>query len=238
MLPELLHPDRPASPTRPMRRSGLATDVPDRGPGGIALMPARWIHQGGLRAFRADAGYVGRSIAALKLYLTLAVSQDERSAPGAPIALSYERIAALSGLSDPLICSGKKALLDQRLVAAAGERQGRTIAYTLCGPHAPADLAILPHGHRDGARIAALHALTCRKAPHLAVLKIALLLTAGADEAGLAILDIDAAARLTGLSHVKVLAALAAAQDLGLAEPAAGVGGPGERRPFRLLPLA
>ncbi len=158
---------------------------------------------------------VGRSIAALKLYLTLVVSQEERSAPGLPIVLSYERIAALSGLSDPLICSGKKALLDQGLVTTSGERQGRTIAYRLCGPHAPADLAVLPHGPRDGGRIAALHALTCRKAPHLAVLKIGLLLRAGADEAGIAALDLDAAAQLTGLSHVKVSAALAAAQASG-----------------------
>ncbi len=238
MLPELLHPDRPTSPTHPIRRPGPAANVPDRGPGGIALLPARWIHQGGLRAFRADAGHVGRSIAALKLYLALAVSQDERSALGTPIVLSYERIATLSGLSDPLICSGKKALLDQGLVTTSGERQGRTIAYALSGPYAPADLAILPHGPRDGARIAALHALTCRKAPHLAVLKVALLLTAAADEVGLALLDIDAAAHLTGLSHVKVLAALAAAQNLGLAEPAGGRDGSGERRSVRLQPLA
>ncbi len=69
------------------------------------------------------------------------------------------------------------------------------------------------------------------------MLKIALLLCAGADEAGLAILDLDAAAHLAGLSHVKVLAALAAAQDLGLAEPAPDRAGPAERRCLRLLPL-
>lgn len=234
MHPDLPEPDRPSPGSWPARQR---TRAPDRRPDAASRLPARWIREGGLRAFRADAGHVGRSIAALKLYLTLVVSQDERSAPGDPIVLSYERIAALSGLSDPLICSGKKALLDQGLVAASSERQGRTIVYRLCGPHAATDLALLPHGPRGAERIAALHALTCRKAPNLAVLKLGLLLGAGADAAGLAALDIDSAADLTGLSHVKVVAALAAAQDLGLAAPAGDRMRPADGRLLRLLPL-
>ncbi|MFH6781060.1 MULTISPECIES: hypothetical protein [Methylobacterium] len=232
-----MHPNQ----ARPSRPATVPPEAAARAPEGrTSRLPADWIHDGGLRAFRADAGHVGRSIAALKLYLTLVVSQGATSNPAepAPIVLSYERIAALSGLSDPLICAGKKALLDQGLVTTDGARPGGTIVYRLTGLYPAAAGARVLHASQAGSRIAALHGLTCRKAPNLAALKTYLLLSAqGSDPDGVASLDVDAASDLTTLSHVKIVAALAALQDLGLAEAVPSPArGPDQRR-VRLLPL-
>ena len=241
--PELLRP--PPTPAQNPARARLtppkAVTTVARAPEGRAFrLPADWIHDGGLRAFRGDAGYLGRSIAALKLYLTLVVSQDEAAPAGepAPIVLSYERIADLSGLSDPLICAGKKALLDQGLVTTCGERPGGPLAYRLTGLYPTAASASVLHTPQAGARIAALHGLSCRKAPNLAALKTYLLLSAhGSDPDGVASLDVDAAAGLINVSHVKITAALAALQDLGLTEALASPPRPAEQRRVRLLPL-
>lgn len=233
--PEVLHPTqnparaRPAVPSETVERERAGRTSP---------LPADWIHDGGLRAFRSDAGYLGRSIAALKLYLTLVVSQDAGSGEPAPILLSYGRIAALSGLSDPLICAGKKALLDQGLVTTDGDRPGGTIAYRLTGLRPSAAAATLVHGAPPGAPIAALHGLTCRKAPPLAALKTYLLLCAcGGDPDGVVSLDVDAASHLTRTSHVRIIAALAALQQLGLAEAQGSPSRFAEHRRVRLLPL-
>ena len=243
MHPELLHPtdvrprlDRPRiAPPEAMARMR---------DGRTARLPTGWIQDGGLRAFRGDAGYLGRSIAALKLYLTLVVSQDagpnaDGQAPiPAPIPMSYERIAALSGLSDPLICAGKWALIDQGLVTTADERPGGTIAYRLVGLRPSVAVVDLLHAPQECSRIDALHRLTCRKAPNLAALKTYLLLCAdGGDPDGVVSLDIDAASRLTQTSHVKISAALLALQGLGLAEPLASPLRSGDHRRLRLLPL-
>ncbi|WP_053080153.1 hypothetical protein [Methylobacterium variabile] len=239
--PELLRPTRHPAPNRltvpTTVPSGTAAQVHE---GRVSRLPADWIHDGGLRAFRGDAGYLGRSIAALKLYLTLVVSQDAASPAGepAPIVLSYERIAALSGLSDPLICAGKKALLDQGLVTACGERPGGMIAYRLTGLHPSIASAAILHAPQVGGRITALHGLTCRKAPNLAALKTYLLLSAcGRDAEGAVSLDIDAASDLTNTSHVKIIAALAALQELELARSLGNPSRLAEQRRLRLLPL-
>ncbi len=239
MHPELL------TPAQARLRLDRARVAPSEGAargqqGRMACLPADWIHDGGLRAFRGDAGYLGRSIAALKLYVTLVVSQVAASDAGdpAPIPMSYERIAALSGLSDPLICAGKKVLLDQGLVTTAGERPGGTIAYRLTGLRPSSAAARLLHASQGDARIAALHGLTCRKAPNLAALKTYLLLCAtGSDPEGVVSLDIDAASSLTHTSHVKIAAALAALQDLALAELLASPSRSVDHRRIRLLPL-
>ncbi|WP_207767849.1 hypothetical protein [Methylobacterium frigidaeris] len=234
MHPELLHPAR--IPAR-ARLTVPPAAVERAREGRASPLPADWITEGGLRAFRADAGYLGRSIAALKLYLALVVSQDAAGGDPAPILLSYERIAALSGLSDPLICADKKALLDQGLVATCGDRPGGTIAYRLTGLH-PSTAVSLLHGPRPGMPIATLHGLTCRKAPNLAALKTYLLLCAyGCDLDGAVTLDVDAAAGLTLTSHVKIVAALAALQSLGLAEALGTPTRLADQRRIRLLPL-
>ncbi|OAS26842.1 hypothetical protein [Methylobacterium platani] len=241
MHPELLRPNRDPART-PLRLPAIAAPEAQerRREGRACRLPADWIHDGGLRAFRADAGHLGRSIAALKLYLALVVSQDAAPPAGEPgsILLSYERIAALSGLSDPLICAGKKALVERGLVTTCGERPGGTIAYRLAGLGPAAGAAHLLHAGPDGAGIAALHGLTCRKAPNLAALKTYLLLNAcGSDPDGVVPLDVDAAADLTQLSHVKILAALAALQGLGLVDTLPSPARAAERPRLRLLPL-
>ncbi|MET7247163.1 hypothetical protein ABZT49_27815 [Methylobacterium sp. EM32] len=235
MHPEVLHPTQ--SPARARTTAPSEAVAPARA-GRASPLPADWIHDGGLRAFRSDAGYLGRSIAALKLYLTLVASQDSGSGEPAAILLSYGRIAALSGLSDPLICAGKKALLDQGLVTTDGGCPGGTIAYRLTGLRPSAAAASLVHGAQPGAPIAALHGLTCRKAPHLAALKTYLLLCAcGRDPDGVVSLDVDAASHLTLTSHVRIIAALAALQQLGLAEALGNPSRLAEHRRVRLLPL-
>ncbi len=201
-------------------------------------LPADWIHQGGLRAFRADAGYLGRSIAGLKLYMALVVSQDAVGSAPAPIRLPYERIAALSGLSDPLICAGKKVLLDQDLVTTCDDRPGGPMAYRLTGLHPSAAAASLVHGLPLGAPITVLHRLTCRKASNLAALKTYLLLCAcGSGPDGVVSLDVDGASDLTRTSHVKIIAALATLQQLGIAEALGSPSRLAEHRRVRLLPL-
>ncbi|MGX7709176.1 hypothetical protein [Methylobacterium sp. Gmos1] len=236
----MLHPE-PSHPTLPPARARPV--VPSEGVartcgGRASPLPVDWIHDGGLRAFRADAGYLGRSIAALKLYLTLVVSQDAAGGEPAPILLSYWRIAALSGLSDPLICAGKKALLDQGLVTTGGERPGGTIAYRLTGLRPSAALASLVHESRPDAPVAALHGLTCRKAPDLAAVKTYLLLCAcGPGPDGVVSLDVDAASDLTRTSHVRIIAALDALQRLGLVDAKGSPSRLAEHRRVRLLPL-
>lgn len=237
MHPELLPPPRNPARARPDRRTAVTPAGRARG-GRVVPLPAEWIRDGGLRAFRADAGYLGRSIAALKLYLTLVVSQDAAGSDPAPILLSYERIAALSGLSDPLICAGKKALLDQGLITTCDDRSGGTIAYQLAGlrPWDPAACLVL--GLPFGAPMTALHRLTCRKTPNLAALKTYLVLCAcGSDPDGIVSLDVDRASVLTRTSHVKIIAALAPLQELGLAEPVGTPSRLGEHRRVRVLPL-
>lgn len=235
MHPEPLQPIRRPTRARHPVPSGAVVPAPE---GRASRLPADWIHDGGLRAFRGDAGYLGRSIAALKLYLGLVVSQDAASGDPGPIVLSYERIAELSGLSDPLICAGKKALLDQGLVTICGERSGGPIAYRLTGLYPAAAAASVLHAPQASTRIDALHGLTCRKAPNLAALKTYLLLSAGGrDPDGVASLDVDAAADLGGTSHVKIVAALGALQDLGLVDGLAGPSRPAGLRRVRLLPL-
>ncbi|KMO43563.1 hypothetical protein VQ03_07675 [Methylobacterium tarhaniae] len=236
MQPELLHPIPvrarpvlPASVTLARAQEGRAFP-----------MPADWIHEGGLRAFRGDAGYLGRSIAALKLYLTLVVNQDATSAAGepSPILLSYERTTALCGLSDPLICAGKKALLDQGLVTTCGDRQGGTIAYRLTGLRPSKAAASVRRAPQAGARIAALHGLTCRQAPNLAVLKTYIWLSAqGSDRDGVVFLDVDTASGLTKTSHVKIIAALAGLQEIGLTQELGTPSRLAEQRRVRVLPL-
>jgi hypothetical protein len=232
MHPEVLHPTRNPARALPQATGERAWE------GRASPLPADWIHDGGLRAFRSDAGYLGRSIAALKLYLTLVVSQDAGGGGPAPILMTYGRIAALSGLSDPLIYAGKKALLDQGLVTTGGDRPGGTIAYRLTGLRRSAAAASLVHGCRPGAPIAVLHGFTCRKAPHLAALKTYLLLCAcGSDPDGVISLDVDAASDLTGTSHVRIIAALDALRQLGLADAQGSPSRLAEHRRVRLLPL-
>ena len=224
MTLERLTSDQHVAPAR--TRSPARPAVPAPGPterAGCARLPVRWVLDGGLRAFRGDAAHLGRSIAALKLLLTLAVMLDHGEAGAVSLVLSYQQLSGLSGLSEPSICAGKKALVDHGLVQTSCDWQGQTLAYGLTGLPAPDGVVPLRYRATGGhdARMLSLHRIPCRKLGNLNALKIYLLLTAlGSHEHGFVPLHVESAATLTAVSPVKVVQALDHLTSLGLATPA------------------
>ncbi|WP_407529264.1 hypothetical protein [Methylobacterium oryzisoli] len=220
----LTRPDQHGAPVRTRPSARPAVQAPDPSErGGCARLPARWVLEGGLRAFRGDAAHLGRSIAALKLLLTLAIRLDHGEAGAASVVLSYEQLSGLSGLSEPSICAGKKVLVEHGLVRTSCDWQGQTLAYGLTGLPTPDGVVPLRYrrtGGRD-ARMLSLHRIPCRKLGNLNALKIYLLLTAlGSHEHGFVPLHVESAATLTAVSPVKVVEALDHLTALGLATPA------------------
>lgn len=149
-------------------------------------LPCQWILDGGLRLFRDEVAYRGRSTAALKILLTVALMAEEPDAgtlSGQRVStlLSYADLNRLSGLSTILISAGKRFLCGHGLVAVAHEGQGRRIRYFLGRGSRLEPQAFIPCRHRaEGAwtRIETLHDLSCTQIHDLNALKIYLVLCA------------------------------------------------------------
>src|SRR4051812_33394555 len=93
----------PRADSRVARRTDPPDDVAARFGAGSAprtasRLPCRWILEGGLRTFRSEPAYAGRSTAALKILLAVALAAEDGDADGdGPIAalLSYAQIGAI-----------------------------------------------------------------------------------------------------------------------------------------------
>ncbi|ACA15394.1 hypothetical protein M446_0840 [Methylobacterium sp. 4-46] len=197
-------------------------------------LPCGWVLDGGLRLFRGDGARVGRSAAALKLLLALAVTAEEDGSA----LLSCAQLAALAGLTQSLIVSGKRLLADYGLVRVEAEGRRTRLALTRYGPdHRAARIRHDPaYRANPAAEIRGLRALSCRRSGHLDALKLYILLCALAGEEGAregaqggpVALPAGLAADLLNLTILRLSAALALLRDQGLAEL-------GDARPDTLL---
>ncbi|MFE1597837.1 hypothetical protein [Methylobacterium sp. ID0610] len=183
-------------------------------------LPGQWVLDGGLRLFRSDAALVGRSAAALKLVIALAVAADE---DGSAILLCPQ-LAALAGLTQSLIVSAKKLLAAYDLVHATPEGQKTRLTLARLAPGARR--AWIPHDpayrRNPQAEIRGLRALSCRKAGNLDALKLYLLLCAWTGEPGGEMrIAVGAAADLLNVTALRVGAALdlLVAHDLAAVTP-------------------
>ncbi|ACL56398.1 hypothetical protein [Methylobacterium nodulans] len=212
--------------------TGLMPRSPGREPAWSRL-PCQWVLDGGLRLFRGDAARVGRSTAALKLLLALAVTAGEDGSA----VLSCTQLAALAGLSQSLIVAGKKRLCAYDLVRVAPEGQRTRFALTRFDPGArsariPHDPAYRANPH---AEIRGLRALSCRKTGNLDALKLYLLLCAWAGERdGEVRVPLGTAAELLNVTALRVGAALALLAAHDLASVSAPAGGEVWARPLPL----
>lgn len=152
-----------------------------------ARLPCRWILDGGLRLFRDEVAYRGRSAAALKMLLTIALKADQRATgllAGERVTalLSYEDLNRLSGLSTILISAGKKFLCGHGLVEVTHEGQGRRNRYFLGSSGRFEPQALIPCRHpiepETWTRIEKLNDLSCTQLHDLNALKIYLILCA------------------------------------------------------------
>lgn len=173
------------------RLHGEVLDGPDlRRPdphGTWAPLPGGWIREGGLKLYRNDPSHAGRSIAALKLFLTLTVLAGGPTAQAATqaassansVLISYEEIAGIAGLSRPLIASARKILCNRGLLHVTYEGQGERVRYHLVGEASA--LGRVHHartrGYADLPTIACLRRLSSRDVRNLHALKLYLLMS-------------------------------------------------------------
>lgn len=212
----LLRLDRALSP---------AFSAPEPVPFTHAVMPCDWVLAGGLRVFRDDAAHLGRSTAALKIFLTLALEipsgrrlRHER----ASALLAYAELSALTGLSHQLVAAGKKLLAEQGLISTRPEGQGRRLRYFLEGyDEAPARRRLpyrtLPP--KPGEPVPAdLRRFSTRQAGDLHALKVYLCLCAlGRPGEDRVLLQLDHLSALTNVAAGKARAALETLATHGLA---------------------
>ncbi|MGU3541103.1 hypothetical protein [Methylobacterium sp. A54F] len=200
------------APARDARRPAPVEVVSRSG----ARLPCQWVIDGGLRLFRDDVAYRGRSAAALKILLTVALMADE-GADRVTALLSYEDLNRLSGLSTVLISAGKKLLTTHGLIDVAHEGQGRRIRYVLNGGPDEAH-AMVPRGRGDadanGDPIAKLRALSCARALDLDALKLYVVACALAGARSQPVpVRASVVAELTNIRAAKVAEALEALRE-------------------------
>ncbi|MEA1832115.1 hypothetical protein U8607_08465 [Methylobacterium durans] len=190
-----------------------------------AVMPCDWVLAGGLRAFRDDASHAGRSTAALKIFLALALqipSGSRLRRERGSVLLAYEELSALTGLSHQLVASGNKRLADQGLIRTRPEGQGRRLRYFLEGyDEAPARRRlpcrlVLP-GSAEPVT-GDLRRFSTRQVGDLHALKAYLCLCAlGRPGADRMLLDLDRLSALTNIAAGKAHRALESLSAHGLA---------------------
>lgn len=180
------HPERVWG--RPFSRSRDAARRAER-PASFGFwspLPNGWILDGGLRAFRGELAFAGRSTAALKLLLVVALaagrSADVDTSGGQTSAeLTYDRLTLLTGLSRPLVAASKKFLCGQGILRVSASRQSGRERYWLEGrsTQAPGSIhhavAIDPE---TNAGLSQLRGLPCRQASALHALKLYVFLSA------------------------------------------------------------
>jgi hypothetical protein len=231
----------PGADAREARRTGPPEDVATRlggrpAPRSVSRLPCRWILDGGLRSFRSEPAYAGRSTAALKILLAVALTAEDgdREEDG-PVAalLSYAQIGALAGLSSPVLSAGKRLLATQGLIAVTQEGQGRRVRYRLTDAPGPARYARIAHAPIDpsapDASLSDLHRFTSRYARDCNALKLYALLCALADRRGtVASLSCAEIAARTNMSETKARGAVETLDADGLATA--------RETDFRLIP--
>ncbi|KAB1070210.1 hypothetical protein [Methylobacterium planeticum] len=208
---------------------------PDIAPRGASRLPCGWVRDGGLRSFRSEPAHAGRSAAALKILLAVALMAEADEAGPEPVAalLSYAQLTALAGLSSPVLSAGKRLLTAQGLIAVTHEGQGRRVRYRLTDAPGPPRYARIAHAPLDrdapDLRIADLHRFTSRYARDLNALKLYVLLAALADRRGTVqnLSCADIAAR-TNMSETKAREAIECLDAEGLARA--------RETDFRLVP--
>ncbi len=148
-------------------------------------MPCQWILNGGLRLFRNEVAYRGRSAAALKILLMVALMAEEQEAgilagQRMTALLSYEDLNHLAGLSTVQIRAGKTFLCGHGLVTVAHEGQGRRTRYFLGSGDRFEPQAFIPCRHRvqpqERKPVEKLQDLSCTEVHDLNALKIYLVL--------------------------------------------------------------
>lgn len=190
---------------------------PSAGPAGRKIssrLPSQWILDGGLRSFRDQPAFIGRSAAALKLFLTVAVMAED--APDAlagehqgTALLSYDDLGRLAGLSRPLIAQARNLLCAQNLLRFSQEGRGRQVRYRLerfsrreCWTRIPLHAAPADHATES---IEPLHRLSCRRLDDLHALKLYVLLCALSDPSHMGVAaEIRHLSHCTNLSNLKI----------------------------------
>lgn len=181
-------------------------------------LPSQWILDGGLRQFRDSAAYIGRSAAALKLLLTVALVAEDvpdvlATHRQGTASLSYDELCRLAGLSRPLIVQGKKLLCAHGLIRTSQEGRGQKVRYTLANYRREQAWARIALSSTDcngeGQNFRALHSLSCRQSNDLNALKVYIALSAlsGGEEYS-APINRSAISEITNIDGVKLKAAL------------------------------
>jgi predicted transcriptional regulator len=188
-------------------------------------LPSQWIHNEDLRLFQAGK-YLGKSVAALKVLLAVALCAENNSADKAgrnqgSAGLSYDELMSLTDLSRPMVAAGVKLLCGSGIVAVEGEGQGRKNRYFLSGYGVGEPWGKLPNKrlYRNARtdRIMALHEFSCRRVSDLNALKLYLLLTAFRDvRKNYAMIGYEKIWDYTGIPEAKIRRAISVLIEQGM----------------------
>jgi hypothetical protein len=132
-----------------------------------AAFPSWWIRDKRLKLLGGGASTTGQSIAALKVYLAIAISADELFSE---VRTSITQLQVLTGMSRPMLISGIRSL--DEIGTLAVDRSGYRSAYKLVQAEGQTHFSKLP---RDTVR-ARLRNLPNATAEALAALKVYLTL--------------------------------------------------------------
>lgn len=169
-------------------------------------MPSRWIRDGVLHAFRANAG--SGDAAALKLYMALAMFANFRASPTAPVAgavrLSFSDLEQLCDISRRYIAFGLRRLETTAHISI--HRVGRAHRYVLTH-YEESGWAKLPRAHLlEDQRF---RGVGIRGARHLDALKMYLALVSfRANDASHALLSYDKIEHYTGIARPHIRRAI------------------------------
>jgi hypothetical protein len=221
---------------------------PARSVGYWSSFPSGWILDGGLKSFREELRFAGRSTAALKLLSVVIMAAGDarrRGASGGEFSaqVTNDELNNLAGLSRPLAVAAKKFLCSQGVISVV---QDPSSGRTLCSlqDNGSATLGSIHHASAlkdavDG--VARLSDLSCRQVENLRAMKVFMLLCGLRRQAEESVVTSRAEiVRLTGLRESHVASALVGlksrkmiAGDLRVVRACAGT----ERFTLRTCPL-
>ncbi|MBN8742557.1 MAG: hypothetical protein BGP24_07630 [Lysobacterales bacterium 69-70] len=92
----------------------------------FGTMPTSWVAEGALREFSPKAGVLGRHLAALKCYLTIAA---HHRANESGVVLAYPDIGEIAKLSKPSIIEGLEILRSMELIRIESKASRNTNRY-------------------------------------------------------------------------------------------------------------
>jgi hypothetical protein len=180
-------------------------------------LPIEWIRKGTLRKFRGGSS-LGKSVAALKILMTVILKAENRSSASAganqgSASLSYDELCEFADLSRPMVAAGLEMLKSEGILFAKREGKGGKGRYFLTDYKSADPWGKVPnrklYREPSSTRIAALYDFSCRRQTDLNALKLYFLLCAFVDgKAQLATIGYPKISEYSGIPEAKIRQAI------------------------------